>query len=200
MAKLHVNQRLFGEKIRAGEALKYTLTCITDGGVLDFFDEGPFPVADGKPNKDWKQKDPTGRRQNLLKQLRKQVAIETDDGRINGEFHVWVHAARDANGKILPIVLNNDAKAGPVGPCVKSVDDKGKVTLTKAEVPPPVWEQAFGVNFPVPLADEAWLEAHALLLQNRAKAHDRGGQSLEAAIREEKEKRVKKPAPVGDAA
>lgn len=186
MAKRHIS-KILDEKAARGEVRIYTLTCITDGGTIDFVDEGPFAVMDGKPVDGWKQRDPSGRRQHLIKQLRKRTIVEVDGE--EGEYQVWVHAFRGPGGEILPLVLNADSKAGPVGPCVRT--DK---TLTKAALPLPVWMMEFAVDFPIPLADDKWIAAHRVLLQNRNHAADRGRRELNRAVKVEEEKRVKAPA------
>jgi hypothetical protein len=192
MAKVQITKQ-FEARAKAGEMRKYTLTCITDGGTFDFWDEGPFELKEGKPNPDWRKQDPSGRRQSLLKVLRKRVSVDMGDG-TEVILPVFVHAHREGSGRIVPLVMNNDSRNGRPGPCAKSTDDKGKVTLSPADVPPPVWEQVFATEFPIPLADEQWIAGHARLLQNRATAHDRGNGNMNAAVREEQEKRVKAPA------
>lgn len=192
MAKQHYSKQI-AAKVAIGKARTIELTCLTDGGTMEFVDEGPFPIEDGKPVDGWRQRDPSGRRQHLLKQLRKRTAVEVD-GAGEADYSVWAHAFRDARGVITPCFLNSDTKAGPIGLCVRNVDDKGKVTLTRVEPPKPVWEQAFQMDFPIPLADEAWCAAHKVLLGNRAKIAERGALDVQRAIKVEEEKRIKAPA------
>ncbi len=161
------------EKVKKGAIRRYDLTCIKDGAVTPFFDEGPFPTDEkGNEVEGWRVKDPSGRRQNLLKQLAKR----DDDG-----FPIWAFCHRDAKGTIVPL--------GPL------IDAKGNVQIANGlpvigaegvavEIPEGPWHTILQNPFPVPYANAAWIEQHKKHLGERQQRVDGGAIRLNGEIKQ----------------
>lgn len=85
----------------------HELVCITDGAVMQHWDEGPFPVdAKGNPVSNWQSKDPSPSRAKLLAAVMKRdrdglpifyaksPGMKVWDSRI-GQYHLVPHITDD---------------------------------------------------------------------------------------------------------
>lgn len=170
------------DRVRRNLLRIYTLTCIRDGGTIDFHDEGPFPVMDGKAVDQWAVRPGSGRRQNLLRQLRK---------RDDENFPVWAFAVRDEKtGEIVPISQKIDKKTG-----APAFDANGVPVLEANGVvvtmPPPVWMMEHALEMPIPYANAQWVAKHKEHLAQRAENARQGKANMGASLEKAEADKVK---------
>lgn len=111
----------------------YELVCITDGAVMQHWDEGPFPI-DGKGNavSNWQSKDPSPSRAKLLAAVMKRdhdglpvfyakaPGMKVWDSRI-GQYHVVPHITDDVKEAMKRHAVVRDQIAADAR---KTYDDK----------------------------------------------------------------------------